>query len=342
MPYTKQVWLLSSRVKGELTEEHFQMKEEELPELRKGEILCRALFISVDPITRLHVAYADPGQPILGRQIARVVESRNTDYPKGKLLVGSMGWSTYSMVDPSMTQELGGRDIPLVENLPSQLDNTFLPKSSALGVLGIPGLSAYIGLTQICKAQPGETIVITSAAGQMGHLVGQIAKEMGLRVIGYTGNSEKASWIKTELGFDWAFNYKTQEINQTLKIAAPEGVDILWDSVGGEFTAKVINHMASFGRVLMVGNLASYENLAAPPRLPILELAVTLKELTISGFNVYRYHHLWEKAREYLAHLIKDEKIQAYEHILEGFEDIPSAFLSMMEGESQGKIIIRV
>ncbi|XP_023328257.1 prostaglandin reductase 1 isoform X2 [Eurytemora carolleeae] len=303
MPYTREVWTLASRVKGELTEEHFKIKEEEMRDLCKGEIVCRALYISVDPITRLHIAYSEPGQPILGRQIARVVESKNPDYPKGKLLIGSMGWSSYSTVDPTLTQVLGGHEVPLVETLPRQLENASMPKSAALGLLGVPGLTAYIGLTEVCKARPGETIVISSAAGQMGHLVGQIAKEIGLRVIGYTGSSEKASWIKTELGFDWAFNYKTQDVAQTLKIAAPEGVDIFWDAVGGSLSTNIINNMAIFGRIILVGNLASYGNLTSPSKLSMLDLAITLKEISITGVNVYRYYHLWDSGRQALLQL---------------------------------------
>jgi len=343
MPHYKaEQWVLANRIKGSPAEENFKINEEDIPELRKGEILCRALFISIDPITRLHLTYADEGDPVPGRQVARVVESKNSDYQKGKLVVGSMGWTSYSVVDPTVTQELGGATVHLVENLPRQLENTSLTKSSALGLLGIPGLTAYIGLMEIGKPKAGETIVISSAAGQIGHLVGQIAKILGLRVLGYTGDGDKASWIKTDLGFDWAFNYKTQDVNQTLNIAAPNGVDIFWDGVGGNFSATVMPHMAMFGRVIMVGNLASYNHIKSSPAIPALDLAVALKELTIVGFNVYRYYHLWENARERLVEWTKAGQLQAYEHSTEGFETIPKAFVDMMEGISQGKVIVRV
>lgn len=343
MPHYKgEQWVLASRIKGSPLEENFKISQEDVPELRKGEILCRALFISIDPITRLHLTYADQGHPVPGRQVARVVESKNSDYQKGKLVVGSMGWTTYSVVDPTITQELGGATVHLVENLPRQLENSSLTKSSALGLLGIPGLTAYIGLMEIGKPKAGETIVISSAAGQMGHLVGQIAKILGLRVLAYTGDGDKASWIKTDLGFDWAFNYKTQDVNQTLNIAAPNGVDIFWDGVGGNFSATVLPHMAMFGRVIMVGNLASYNHIQNTPAIPAMDLAVALKELTIVGFNVYRYYHLWENARERLSEWAKGDKLQAYEHVTEGFETIPKAFVDMMEGISQGKVVVRV
>jgi len=338
----REVWTLASRVKGAAQVEHFTKVEEDMPELRKGEVVCRALFVSVDPITRLHIAYAEPGTAVPGRQVARVVETKNPEYPKGKIVVGSMGWCSYSVVDPSITQELGGATVHLVEPLPRQLEATGLPKSSALGLFGIPGLTAYLGLMEIGKPKAGETIVISSAAGQMGHLVGQIAKILGLRVLGYTGEGDKASWIKTELGFDWVFNYKTQDIGQTLNIAAPNGVDIFWDGVGGSFSGTVLQHMSMFGRVIMVGNLACYNQVQKAAPLPALDLAIVLKELTIAGFNVYRYHHLWESARERLSQWVKEDKLQAYEHPVEGFDEIPKAFVDMMEGVSQGKVIVRM
>ena len=193
-----------------------------------------------------------------------------------------MGWQTYSVVDPDETLEMGGQDVPMLEPLPRQIENSGLPKSACLGVLGVPGLSAYLGLFNACKAKGGETIVISSAAGQMGHVLGQIAKYLGLKVIGYTGDSEKASWIKTELGFDWAFNYRTQEVKHTLKIAAPSGVDIFMDSVGGELHSIVLGHVSPRGRVCVFGNLSSYNDPTNIPMVPSNDLAIALKVRKIS------------------------------------------------------------
>ena len=166
------------------------------------------------------------------------------------------------MVNADQTQNMCGHTINLIEGLPRQLDLLSLPKSACLGVLGIPGLSAYIALKHVCKAKAGETLVISSAAGQIGHLSGQIAKIMGLKVIGYTRDADKASWIKTELGFDWAFNHKTQDVRQTLRIATASkkdelsepqqginqgpGVDIFLDAVGGVFHSTVVDHMKTW------------------------------------------------------------------------------------------------
>lgn len=192
-------------------------------------------------------------------------------------MYGNLGWQTYSIVDPDSTFEMSGLELPIVENLPRQLDNSGLPKSACLGVLGIPGLTAYMALFYACKARGGETIVISSAAGQIGHIIGQIAKYLGLKVIGYTGNADKVSWIKSDLGFDWAFNYKTQDLRSTLKIAAPTGVDIFMDSVGGTFHSVVMEFMAPKGRVCILGNLASYNNPKFVPMVPSVDLAIALK-----------------------------------------------------------------
>ena len=217
-----------------------------------------------------------------------------------QLVIGSLGWQTYSVVDPDETLEMGGQDVPILEGLPRQIENSGLPKSACLGVLGVPGLSAYLGLFNACKAKGGETIVISSAAGQMGHVLGQIAKYLGLKVIGYTGDSEKASWIKTELGFDWAFNYRTQEVRHTLKIAAPSGVDIFMDSVGGELHAIVLGHMSPRGRVCVFGNLSSYNDPTNIPMVPSNDLAIALK-VSISekcGSCSFRFAYSVQKSTE--------------------------------------------
>ena len=319
------------------------MHEDHTPDLRKGQILCRALFLSVDPIIRLRMNYGlNPGDAIPGRQVARVIESKNKDYAKGKLVYGFMGWQSYSVFHPEATLEICGEEVPVVEPLPVQLDISGLPKSACLGVLGIPGLTAYIGLLHICKARDRETIVISSAGGQIGHIAGQIAKFMGLTVIGYTGDGDKASWLKTELNFDWVFNYKSQDVKQTLKIAAPKGVDVFLDGVGGIFHSIVQEFMAPKGRILLYGNLSCYDSPKNVPMVPANDLAVALKEISIIGFNVYRHFSRKDEALDQIAEWCQDGTIAPYEHVIEGFEYLPKAFIEMMEGKSQGKVIVRV
>ena len=160
--------------------------------------------------------------------------------------------------------------------------------------------------------------------------------------IGYAGDGEKASWIKLELGFDWAFNYKTQDLHQTLKIAAPKGVDIFIDSVGGPFHQSVLPHMNYGGRIIQLGNLALYNTPQQVPMVPANDLAVALKELTIVGFNVFRYAEYFEETLDELSELCRDGKLQAYEHVIEGFENMPVALINQLQGKSQGKVIVRV
>ena len=203
-------------------------------------------------------------------------------------------------------------------------------------------MTAYIGLLHVCKAKDRETVVISSAGGQIGHIAGQIAKFMGMIVIGFTGDGDKASWLKTELNFDWVFNYKTQDVHQTLKIAAPNGVDVFLDGVGGIFHSIVQEFMAPGGRVLVYGNLSSYNNPTHVPMVPANDLSVALKEISIFGFNVYRHLGRKEEALDQIAEWCQDGTIAAYEHVLEGFEVLPKAFVDMMDGKSQGKVIVRV
>jgi len=356
MPMYKQ-WVLSKdapilnskpKTSQKLCEKDFELVEEQLRELCKGEILCRALFLSIDPITRLYISYGlGPGGPMPGRQVARIVESKNKNFPKGKLVVGSMGWQTYSIVHPETVQEMAGQTVRLVEPLPNQLNKTMtsgnqLPKSASLGVLGIPGLTAHLALIKVANAQPGETLVISSAAGQIGHLAGQIGKALGLHVIGYTGDADKASWIKIELGLDWAFNYKTQDVHQTLKIAAPKGVDIFLDSVGGAMHQTVLNHMNFNGRVVQLGNLAMYDAPGDIEMVPANDLVVGLKSLTITGFNVYKYANDFYDSLDELSSMCTNGKIQPHENVVEGFENMPKALIDQLDGKSQGKTILRV
>ena len=267
-------------------------------------------------------------------------------------MFGSMGWQTYSVAHPEAVQEICGTKVNLIQELPKQLDGTNIgsagpnniqvPKSACLGILGLTGLTAHIALTKVAQAQAGETLVVSSAAGQIGHLVGQIGKILGLHVIGYTGDGEKASWIKLDLGFDWAFNHKTQDVNQTLKIAAPKGVDIFIDAVGGKFHQSVMSHMNFGGRIVQLGNLARYDNPGEIDSYPSQDLAITLKALTITGFNLFKYSEHFEDTLDELSELCRSGKLQAHEHVLEGFENMPKALVEQLEGSSQGKVIVRV
>nr|ACO12769.1 NADP-dependent leukotriene B4 12-hydroxydehydrogenase [Lepeophtheirus salmonis] len=343
MPLNK-IWVLKKKlVSGSPQEEHFLLNDEQTLDLRKGEILCRTLFLSVDPITRLYMTYAmDPGDPFPGRQIARVVESRHKDFPRGKLICGSLGWQAYSVIQPDVVQDMCGHKIPLVADLPSQLEHTKLPKTAALGILGIPGVTAYISLIHACKVSGGETVVISSAAGQIGHIIGQIAKILGCRVVGYTGNSDKASWLKTELGIDNVFNYKTQEVETTLKIGAPYGVDIFIDSVGGAFHSKIIDKMNLRGRICILGSLSMYDTPCQVPSVPAMDMDVALKELTIMGFNIYR---CWDKVSEALDQLTdwcEEGQLQVHEEMVEGIENVPNAFIDQLGGKYHGKLIVRI
>ncbi|XP_043285871.1 prostaglandin reductase 1-like [Venturia canescens] len=228
-------YVLTKHFEGEPKRSDLTIVDEELPPLQHGEFLVEAQYLSVDPYMRPYVAQFPTGITMIGGQVAKIIESKNSEYPVGKSIVGYFGWRTHTIVN--VEQEDGS---PLQQKpyiIPEFGD---LPASLALGVLGMPGNTAYFGFLEICKPKPGETLVVSGAAGAVGSHVGQIAKTLGLKVIGIAGSDEKCEWLKKELGFDVAINYKTQNIVKELKTAAPDGVDCYFDNVSVHFGITLI------------------------------------------------------------------------------------------------------
>ncbi|KAK2708755.1 hypothetical protein QYM36_014381, partial [Artemia franciscana] len=245
---------------GEPKLEDFELVEEELPPLKDKEILCEALYLSVDPYMRPYSRDRQPGTTMIGSQVAKVIESKHSDYPVGELLVGYFGWRLHTIKNPDV-QATGMFDA--IFKLPNLGG---LSPSVGLGAVGMPGNTAYFGFLEICQPKPGETVVVNGAAGAVGSLVGQIAKIKGCKVIGYAGSDDKIKWLQ-ELGFDHAFNYKKVNIRKSLKEAAPNGVDCYFDNVGGLFSSEVLNHMNTFGRVSVCGAISVYND---DPKNPTL------------------------------------------------------------------------
>lgn len=234
------------------TLDNFRLEEFELPDtVKDGEVLCQAEYLSVDPYMRPYMSRYPEGVLMIGQQVARVLKSANPKYPEGSLVCGKFGWATHTLVKP----EDGDWDtiFPLPE-LKGQ------PSSYGLGVLGMPGNTAYFGLLELCKPKEGETVVVTGAAGAVGSVVGQIAKIKGCKVIGFAGSQEKCDYLVKELGFDYAFNYKTDDIKESLKKAAPKGVDCYFDNVGGEISSTIIGHMNLYGRIAVCGSISAYNS----------------------------------------------------------------------------------
>ncbi|XP_044513420.1 prostaglandin reductase 1 [Gracilinanus agilis] len=324
MVYAK-CWTIKKYFEGPPTKSNFELKEIELPALKNGEVLLEALFLSVDPYMRVAVKkHLKEGDPMMGSQVARVVESKNSAFPVGSIVVANSGWTTHSISD--------GKDL---ETLPDGWPNT-LPMSLALGTIGMTGLTAYFGLLNICDLKEGQTVIVNAASGAVGSVVGQIAKIKGCKVVGSAGSDEKVAFLK-QLGFDVAFNYKTtKSLEDTLKKAAPEGYDCYFDNVGGTFTNVVIPQMKKYGRIAVCGAISTYNRI-------YIGHPFIYKELRMEGFIVHRWQgDVRQKGLKDLLKWVLEGKIQYKEHISEGFESMPMAFIGMLKGDNLGKTIVKV
>ncbi|XP_003407574.2 prostaglandin reductase 1 isoform X1 [Loxodonta africana] len=323
-------WTLKKNFEGYPTNSDFELKTTELPPLKNGEVLLEALFLTVDPYMRIAAKRLKEGDMMMGQQVARVVESKNSAFPTGTIVLASSGWTTHSISD--------GKEL---EKLPTEWPDT-LPLSLALGAVGMPGLTAYFGLLDVCGVKGGETLMVNAAAGAVGSVVGQIAKLKGCKVVGAAGSDDKVAYLK-KVGFDVAFNYKTVEsLEETLKKASPGGYDCYFDNVGGEFSNTVIGQMKKFGRIAICGAISTYNRTGLPPPGPPPEIVI-YQELRMEGFIFNRWQgDVRQKALKDLLKWVSEGKIQYHEYIKEGFENMPAAFMGMLKGENLGKAIVKV
>ncbi|XP_074136929.1 prostaglandin reductase 1 isoform X1 [Sminthopsis crassicaudata] len=329
MVYAK-CWTLKKHFEGLPTRSDFELKEVELPALKNGEVLLEALFLSLDPYMRVAVKKSlKEGDKMMGSQVARVVESKNSAFPVGSIVVANSGWTTHSISN--------GKDL---ETLPAGWPDT-LPMSLALGTIGMTGLTAYFGLLDICDLKGGETVIVNAASGAVGSVVGQIAKIKGCKVVGSAGSDEKVAILK-KFGFDVAFNYKTVEsLEETLKKASPDGYDCYFDNVGGAFTNAVIPQMKKFGRIAICGAISTY-NSEKPQQGIYIQYPFIYGELRMEGFIVSRWQgDVRQKGLKDLLKWVLEGKIQYQEHITEGFENMPMAFIGMLKGENLGKTLVK-
>lgn len=321
---------------GEPKESDFKLVEEELPPLKDGEIRTEAFAWSVDPYMRVYVrAFNHPlNTPMMGGQVAKVIESKNPDYKVGDVVYGHLGWRTHTNVNlEAVKKELVG-----FYKLP---DFPGLPRTLALGALGMPGNTAYFGFLRICEPKEGETVVVSGAAGAVGSLVGQIAKIKGCRVIGIAGSDEKAKWLEQDLKFDKVINYKTDDIAQKLKEAAPNGIDCYFDNVGGVISSIVLSQMNFHGRISVCGSISAYNaDLTKLPQAPIVQPSMVFKQLKMEGFVVSRWQSEWEKGIEQNLKWIKEGKLKYRETVTEGIENMPKAFIEMLRGKNFGKAVV--
>ncbi|XP_032837273.1 prostaglandin reductase 1 [Petromyzon marinus] len=323
------VWKLKSHFVGFPKSSDFLLEEEELPAIKDGELLLEAEFLSVDPYMRPYsVMNMKEGDVMIGSQVAKVVESKVAEFHVGSFVVSHAGWRSHSISTGDSLQAL-----------PSTWP-TELPRSLALGVLGMPGLTAYFGLLEICGPARGETLLVNAAAGAVGMLVGQIGKIKGCRVVGFAGSDPKVELLK-ELGFDSALNYRSvSSLDAALAQAAPGGYDCFFDNVGGDFLCAALPHMKHRGRVSVCGGISMYNDVTSQ-KLTFPQLTLIFKELKVEGFMVTRWQHRRDEGIAALAAWVKEGKLQYRETVTEGFSAMPDAFMGLLRGDNVGKAVVR-
>jgi hypothetical protein len=334
MEETNRRWHLAARPAGEPDADSFELREAEVPEPTAGELLVRVTYLSVDPYMRGRMrdsdSYAEPwdvGDVLEGGVVGEVVESDHEQYEQGDLVTGGGTWSEYSVLD--------AEDVAPVD--PSVAD-----PAAYLGVLGMPGRTAYFGLLDVGEPTPGDTVVVSGAAGAVGSVAGQIATLNGCRVIGFTGSDEKARWLTDDLGFDAAVNYAdTDDYGAALDDVAPGGVDVYFDNVGGPITDAVFTRLNLDARVAVCGQIAHYNDETVPtgPRkLPLL----IAPRASVRGFLVSDYRARFGAANERLATWVANGTLGHRETVVDGVENAPDAFLGLFSGDNVGKQVVRV
>ena len=325
--------VLASRPTGMPTAAHFQLEKREVPTPGPGQLLLKTLYVSVDPYMRGRMSeaksYIAPfavGEPITGGVVAEVVESHIPQLPVGSVVVGTLPWQQYSVADA---------------NTLNRVPADKAPASYFLGLLGMPGLTAYFGLLDICQPKVGETVVVSGAAGAVGAVVGQLAKIKGARVVGTAGSDEKVAYLKA-LGFDEAINYKTTpNLGKALAAAAPHGIDCYFDNVGGAITDAVYDHLNKHARIALCGQISMY-NATEVPTGPRPEGKLLKTSSRLQGFIVSDYLSRWPEGVAQLTEWYIQGKLKSEETITEGFDQIPAAFLGLFKGENTGKAIVKV
>jgi NADPH-dependent curcumin reductase CurA len=325
---------LAARPLGFPKESDFKLVESALPTPGPGEILVRALYLSVDPYMRGRMSSAKSYAPSVelggvmgGGVVGQVVESRHPQFAPGEIVQGDFGWQQYAVSD--------GKGV-------RKIDPKLAPISTALGILGMPGLTAYFGLREIGKPQPGETVVVSGAAGAVGSLVGQIAKIMGCHVLGIAGTDEKVRHVVEELGFDSAFNYEsTGNYYRKLLDLCPKGIDVYFDNVGGAITDVVVRLINVRARLVICGQISQY-NLERPERGPRWLGILLAKQAKAEGFLVFQFADRFQEGLRQMAQWLQEGKLKYRENIVEGIENAPRAFIGMLKGENIGKQLVKV
>ncbi len=333
LPKTHRRIVLASRPDGMVSIDNFRLEEVEVPEPLPGQVLVRQAVMSLDPYMRGRMnsvaTYAPNiqiGEVMTAGGVGEVVVSLHPDFNVGDFVEGTLGWQEYS--------------IPGLQRL-RKIDPSLAPISTANGVLGMPGMTAYFGLLHVGEPRPGETVVVSAASGAVGAIVGQIAKIMGCRVVGIAGSEAKCQYVVEELGFDACINYKTDNLDAALKEHASRGVDVYFENVGGKIYDAITRNLAIGARIAVCGGIAEY-NLPEPELVPRNTRFFIPTRARMQGFLVYDFYHLWPEALKRMSGWILEGRIKYREDWVNGLENAPAGFVRLFEGENFGKLLVRV
>jgi len=328
--------VLVSRPVGEPTASNFRLEEAAIPTPGDGQVLLRTIWLSLDPYMRGRMAdgpsYAAPvpiGGVMEGGTVCEVIASHNSGFAKGDIVLARAGWQTHALSD--------GKDL-------RKIDPRLGPISTAVGVLGMPGMTAYTGLLDIGKPQPGETVVVAAASGAVGSAVGQIARITGARAVGIAGGKDKCAYVKSELGFDDCLDHRDPELAAQLKAACPKGIDVYFENVGGAVFEAVFPLFNAFARMPVCGLIAHYNDTEAkaPKWAASMMRAVLTKRLTIRGFIVSDFAARHADFLRDMSQWLAEGKLKHKEFITEGLDSAPQAFIGLLKGANFGKQLVRV
>jgi NADPH-dependent curcumin reductase CurA len=333
MTQTSREVALAARPRGEPKPEDFRLAEVEVPDPQPGQVLVRNQWMSVDPYMRGRMndtrSYVTPfalGEPLEGGAVGEVMVSGDDRFTPGQTVVHQLGWRELALVPADQLRVV---------------DPELASPSAYLGVLGMPGLTAYVGLLDIAELRDGDIVFVSAAAGAVGSMVGQIARLRGSEVIGSAGSAEKVAYLKDELGFTEAFNYKDGDVHALLAQAAPDGIDVYFDNVGGDHLEAAIFAMHDFGRVALCGAISMYNAVTPPPGPRNLALSVA-RRLNLRGFIVTDHSGRFPDFVREVGGWLAEGQIKHRETVVEGIENAPAAFIGLLRGENVGKMVVKL
>jgi len=328
---TYQRIVLAARPQGGVAPTDFRLEAVPVPEIGEGQLLVRNHYLSLDPYMRMRMedikSYAAPqaiDEVMIGGTAGEVIASKNPKFAVGDKVVGMLGWSEMGVSDGSMLKKV---------------DSTQIPLSAYLGIVGMPGMTAWYGLNQILQPKPGQTIAVSAASGAVGSVVGQLAKLQGCRVIGIAGGKAKCQLVVDSFGFDACVDYKAGNLFRDIKAAAPDGIDGLFENVGGVVMDASLNQMNPFGRVALCGMISGYDGQPMP--VHALHKVLSMR-LMVQGFIVSEHLELWPQGLSELGQLVATKKLNYRETIAEGLAAAPEAFIGMLRGKCIGKQLVKL